>query len=155
RQSPAGVRDRRPFVGFGDPYFSAEQARAAAAEQVTAFEPSHSAEAAAYRFARRDVVASPTADVETSKLAMLPRLPDTADEIRSIARVLNADPERDVFLGERANERNVRTLDLAKYRVIAFATHGLVPGDLDGLTQPALALTAPEVAKIEGDGLLT
>src|SRR5262249_50200781 len=30
-----------------------------------------------------------------------------------------------------------------------------VPGDLDGLTQPALALTAPEVAGIEGDGLLT
>src|SRR5262249_36858762 len=37
----------------------------------------------------------------------------------------------------------------------AFATHGLVPGDLDGLTQPALALTAPEVAQVEGDGLLT
>jgi CHAT domain-containing protein len=30
-----------------------------------------------------------------------------------------------------------------------------VPGDLDGLTQPALALTAPEIAGIEGDGLLT
>jgi CHAT domain-containing protein len=30
-----------------------------------------------------------------------------------------------------------------------------VPGDLDGLTQPALALSAPEVAKIDGNGLLT
>jgi CHAT domain-containing protein len=30
-----------------------------------------------------------------------------------------------------------------------------VPGELDGLTQPALALSAPEVAGIEGDGLLT
>jgi CHAT domain-containing protein len=49
----------------------------------------------------------------------------------------------------------VRTLDLAGYRVIVFATHGLVPGDLDGLIQPALALTAPSVAKVEGDGLLT
>jgi CHAT domain-containing protein len=39
--------------------------------------------------------------------------------------------------------------------VIAFATHGLVPGDIDGLTQPALALSAPEVAGSEGDGLLT
>ena len=37
-------------------------------------------------------------------------------------------------------------------RVIAFATHGLVPGDLNGLTQPALALSAPQV---DGDGLLT
>src|SRR5207237_4811899 len=40
-------------------------------------------------------------------------------------------------------------------KVIAFATHGLVPGDLDGLTQPALALTAPEIAGVDGDGLLT
>jgi len=39
--------------------------------------------------------------------------------------------------------------------VIAFATHGLVPGELDGLTQPALALSAPEVAKVGGNGLLT
>ena len=39
--------------------------------------------------------------------------------------------------------------------MLAFATHGLVRGDLDGLTQPALALTAPEVAGIDGDGLLT
>jgi len=30
-----------------------------------------------------------------------------------------------------------------------------VPGELDGLTQPALALTAPDVAGVEGDGLLT
>jgi CHAT domain-containing protein len=49
----------------------------------------------------------------------------------------------------------VKSLDLAGYRVIAFATHGLVPGELDGLTQPALALSAPAVAKAEGDELLT
>jgi CHAT domain-containing protein len=30
-----------------------------------------------------------------------------------------------------------------------------VPGDLDGLTQPALALTAPDIAGVKGDGLLT
>ena len=30
-----------------------------------------------------------------------------------------------------------------------------MPGDLDGLTQPALALTAPDVAGVKGDGLLT
>ena len=31
----------------------------------------------------------------------------------------------------------------------------MVPGELNGLTQPALALSAPEVAGVEGDGLLT
>jgi CHAT domain-containing protein len=36
-----------------------------------------------------------------------------------------------------------------------FATHGLVPGELDGLTQPALALSSPEVTGDKDDGLLT
>jgi CHAT domain-containing protein len=30
-----------------------------------------------------------------------------------------------------------------------------VPGELDGLNQPALALSAPDVADVDGDGLLT
>jgi len=38
---------------------------------------------------------------------------------------------------------------------VMFATHGLVPGDLNGLTQPALALSAPTSADSDGDGLLT
>ena len=46
-------------------------------------------------------------------------------------------------------------MKLDGFRILAFATHGLVPGDLDGLNQPALALSAPKVAGIEGDGLLT
>ena len=57
--------------------------------------------------------------------------------------------------GVAANEKNVKSMDLSNRKVIAFATHGLVPGDLNGLEQPALALTAPEVAGIDGDGLLT
>jgi hypothetical protein len=36
-----------------------------------------------------------------------------------------------------------------------FATHGLVPGELNGPTQPALALSAPDVANVDGDGVLT
>lgn len=154
RRQPSGPPDRRPFVGFGDPYFSAEQAREAIMKRV-AVAPAGEVATRAYPLAIRDVVVSPAAEVETSKLGMLARLPDTADEIRSIAGALNADLARDVFLGERANEQALKKLDLTQYRVLAFATHGLVPGDLDGLTQPALALTAPEVAKVDGDGLLT
>jgi CHAT domain-containing protein len=58
-------------------------------------------------------------------------------------------------LGTAANEQTVKTADLSNYRIIVFATHGLVPGDLNGLTQPALALSAPDVAGVPGDGLLT
>lgn len=46
-------------------------------------------------------------------------------------------------------------VDIGRLRP-AFATHGLVPGDLNGLTQPALALSAPEVTHDpNNDGLLT
>ena len=36
-----------------------------------------------------------------------------------------------------------------------FATHGLIPGELDGFNQPALALSSPEIEGVEGDGFLT
>jgi len=149
RSLPPGDPSRRPFVGFGDPYFNQEQARRAAAEQpqqITALA------------ARGVPITLRNLKVEklnSNTLAILPRLPETADEIKSVAAAMGADLGRDVFLGERANEQQVKSMDLSGYRVLAFATHGLVPGDLDGLTQPALALSAPEVAKIQGDGLLT
>lgn len=144
RALPPGDPSRRPFVGFGDPIFSEQQVRRAGSLRPPS--PSNDAEAVTLR-------ASP--QLEAGQLGQLPRLPETAEEIRSIARAMNADPTQDVFLGVQANEKVVRTLSLSRYRVVVFATHGLVPGDLVGLTQPALALTAPEVAQIEGDGLLT
>jgi len=158
RTMPAGDPSRRSFVGFGDPYFSQEQATLAAQEAVIV--PSAS------EAPLRDVVALTTRAVpirlrglsaafHSSQLAKLPRLPETAEEIRDLAGATHADPVRDVMLGARANEKAVKTLDLTRYRVVAFATHGLVPGDLDGLAQPALAMSAPEVANVDGNGLLT
>jgi len=46
-------------------------------------------------------------------------------------------------------------MNLADRKVIAFATHALVAGDLDGLAQPALAFSSPEVTGDSDDGLLT
>jgi CHAT domain-containing protein len=85
----------------------------------------------------------------------LNRLPDTSAEIKHIANALGADPVSDVFLGERATEQQVKSMDLSDRRVIAFATHALVPGDLDGLDQPALALSSPSISGDNEDGLLT
>jgi CHAT domain-containing protein len=150
RTLPAGDPGRRPFIGFGDPFFSRTHAAEAAAEAATTLA------AVEARDRRLSLRASPrTQQLDSSRLGMLPRLPDTAEEIRSIAATLEADLARDVVIGALANEKTVKTVDLAAYRVVAFATHGLVPGDLDGLTQPALALSAPEVADVDGDGLLT
>ncbi|MGD0023951.1 MAG: CHAT domain-containing tetratricopeptide repeat protein, partial [Xanthobacteraceae bacterium] len=161
RRLPPGSPRRDKLIGFGDPYFNAQEAAEAEEEQAA---PAQVASTSAADTGADNVTrgiplklrASPhTEDVDTAELAMLPRLADTRQELTAMARALDVDPSKALYLGKDANEQNVETIDLAHFRIVAFATHGLVPGDLDGLTQPALALTAPEVAGVKGDGLLT
>jgi CHAT domain-containing protein len=157
RKLPAGPASRQPLIGFGDPLFSKEQVEEAKDDAASDATPIQVADAAnvmrGMPLKRRS---SPKVDgVDSLQLAQLPRLPDTAEELRSIALALQADPAKVLKLGKDANEKNVKTMNLSKFKIIAFATHGLVPGELDGLTQPALALTAPAVADSDGDGLLT
>ena len=49
----------------------------------------------------------------------------------------------------------MKTLDLSATAVIAFATHGLLAGDLKGVAEPALVLTPPAQGTERDDGLLT
>ena len=151
RALPPGSTKREMLIGFGDPYFSAEQAAQAQTADVV---PGQVA-AATRGVPLKRRAAAQTMGVDSATLALLPRLPDTADELRSVALALEADPAKVLNLGKEANEKKVKATDLARFRIVAFATHGLVPGELDGLTQPALALTAPNVADVDGDGLLT
>ena len=157
RRTPAPRGERRMYLGIGDPYFSKEQA--AEAIQVAAAPVAAPVSANSTTTTRGRPIklrsAPKTAGVDSAELALLPRLPDTADELIEIAKTLGADPLKDLLLHKDANEKNVTTMNLADRRIIHFATHGLVPGELNGLTQPALALTAPDVAGVEGDGLLT
>ena len=60
-----------------------------------------------------------------------------------MANALGADPSKDVVLGAAVTKQRVMKTDLSKTRIVAFATHGLLPGDFPGLSQPALALSAP------------
>jgi CHAT domain-containing protein len=150
RQLPAGADKRAPLIGFGDPYFNLEQA--AAAVQDTSVQTTVE-NVRGVTFRRR--AAPRTRQINSADLALLPRLPDTAEELRSIALSLNVSPSQALHLGKDANEFVVKNTDLSRFRVIAFATHGLMPGDLNGLFEPALALSAPDVAGVDGDGLLT
>ena len=150
RLAKAPTGKRQAMIGFGDPLFSAEQAKEAAeeAKPVTA--------AIATRGLPLRLRSVPrTSTVDSAEISQLPRLPDTADELRSIAEALKANAAQILHLGREANEKKVKSLDLSNYRIVAFATHGLVPGEINGLTQPALALTAPSIADVDGDGLLT
>jgi CHAT domain-containing protein len=157
RALPPGRSGRKAFAGFGDPWFSPQEAAEARAEQGQPTQVASASQAdlltRGIRLSRRAVPKTESAN--SADLAQLPRLPETADEVRAIALALNADPAKDVFLGAQATEHQVRTMSLIDRRVVMFATHGLLPGDLDGLTQPALALSAPSVAAGGGDGFLT
>jgi CHAT domain-containing protein len=97
--------------------------------------------------------AVPTVAASETFPFVLEALPDTRDEINAIARALTADLKSDTFFGAQATRQKVMGADLMHRRVVAFATHGLVAGDLPGLDQPALAL-APGSGKGIYDGLL-
>jgi CHAT domain-containing protein len=122
-----------PFVGIGNPVLNGK--------------PGHE---------RGIVLASlfrgAVADVE--KVRALPPLPETADELRAIAQKMGA-TEDDLLLGSRASEPILRQTPLDRYKAVAFATHGLMSGDLKGLAEPALVLTPPAEATADDDGLLT
>lgn len=79
-----------------------------------------------------------------SSIPAIPQLPETREEGKSLASLLNADPEKSLYLGKRASRSNALGEDLSRYRVLAFATHGLIPGDVPGLNQPALALSTSD-----------
>jgi CHAT domain-containing protein len=137
----------RPLVGFADPVF----------------DPAERAKAQAERRAARTRIAVTRgyaefwqgASIDRAKLAeYLPSLLDTADELKAVAGKLGA-AAGDVHLGSDASETVVKRTVLADYRVVYFATHGLVAGDVAGLGEPSLALTLPKQPTELDDGLLT
>lgn len=71
----------------------------------------------------------------------IPPLPDTRDEIVAIARSLGANPQQDALFGLEASRERLMSTPLHDRRILAFATHGLIPGDMPGLTQPALTMS--------------
>ena len=153
RSLPAGNAQRSPFAGFGDPQFSREASTVAVAatrgvrlRSLTIERVSESNLPAAVTGAVAVSAAAAAATGWTAYSQISP-LPDTREEILSIARALGADAQKDVYLGLDANKKKVMQTDLSKRRIVAFATHGLIPGDLPGLDQPALALAALEDGK--------
>lgn len=93
--------------------------------------------------------------VPAALLRDLAPLPETATELRRVAEVLGAGSD-DLYLGAAAREDRLRVLPLERYRILYFATHGLLPGELRCQGEPGLALTPPaqDAATSESDGLL-
>jgi WD40 repeat protein/CHAT domain-containing protein/Tfp pilus assembly protein PilF len=101
------------------------------------------------------------ADVEMLRQAA--PLPETADELCSVARYLGASDSA-VYLGERATVSQIKSLSasgaLGRAGTIHFATHGLLAGETaqfaHNTAEPALLMTPPGKDKVtpEDDGLL-
>jgi CHAT domain-containing protein len=137
----------KPMIGFGDPVFAPDQAAAAAGQRT------ETVKIAVKTRAYSDYWHG--AAVDRARLAdALSPLPDSAEELKAVAAKLGA-ASSDIHLGRNATEANVKRLPLADYRVVYFATHGLVAGDVEGLGEPSLALTLPNEPNELDDGLLT
>jgi CHAT domain-containing protein len=138
RLGPSGTAVK-PFFGVGDPVLDGPGGPRQRSARRSSTIPA--------RFYRNGLA-------DTRAVRDLAPLPDTADELRAIGKVLGATPDA-INLREAASETRVKAASLKDYRVIQFATHGLVAGDLSGLAEPALVLTPPPVASEADDGLLT
>lgn len=125
----------RPFLGIGNPQFASAGGGQRSIDVSAVF-------GAAGRLA------------DVARLRKLASLPETEDELRQIARVLHAGPE-DVIVGGKATEAEVKSLPLSDYRIVAFATHGALAGELAGTSEPGLVLTPPATASAVDDGYLS
>ena len=148
RSDSPQVSGQKPMIAFADRVFSREPVSANARHTD------------GQRTALRSVVNFyKDGQPDLASLAKaLSQLPDTADEVRNIGQGLNADVN-DLKLGLSASETTVKKTDLRIYRIVYFATHALVAGEVEKFAkvkaEPALALTIPEKATELDDGLLT
>ncbi len=128
--------ETEPFLGFGDPVL-----------------------AGAGKQRGGKMLSSRASRVIAESLRTLNQLPGTRSELLAVAQVLGASPENALFLGPRATESEVRRLNesgrLGHAGILSFATHGLLAGEIMGLTQPALVLTPPDTPTDDDDGLLS
>jgi CHAT domain-containing protein len=159
---------REPYIAFGNPLLlgpSGNDKRAWHKQHCAPPAATHLVEARGT--AQRGVALRA---VNLKQLRAQEPLPETADELCAVAGALGALAQQNetVWLGERASERNLKALSgegkLARYKVLHFATHGLLAGESEAIlkakAEPALILTPPKddvtIDELEhDDGLLT
>lgn len=154
----------KPLVGFANPLLDgpgpqyASVAREARQKQACSqIEGRHVADR---RGAHRGVppVELKSGLTDVAEIRKLAPLPETADEICAVARDIGADAS-EMRLGDRATEREVKNMSesgaLSRYRIVHFATHGAMAGEMESNAEPGLILTPPEKPTEADDGYLT
>jgi len=168
----------RMFLGFGNPTLGAASgqtknvrvlnttANTPANTPAQNVKPTVTAGQASAQVATAKPVAKPPAfaavtcrdggPIPRNVLTDMPSLPDTQTELQTVSNFLKGSGPTEFFVGAQATEARLRSIRLSDYRVLYFATHGLLPGELRCQSEPALVLSPPAIAavtKIE-DGLL-
>lgn len=119
----APSRARQPYLGFADPALPRADARA-----FTSVTRS---------FVRRSAVAEAVCGATRNALLRIEALPETAAEVRQVGASLGAPGS--VVTGEAFSDDAIRSRsDLSDYRVLYFATHGLLPQPDACVPEPAL-----------------
>jgi CHAT domain-containing protein len=156
------------YIGFGNPLLDGEPAkyaddaeRAKLARQKTC-EPTLRNRVASllhFRGGTHAVTRSSGGIADVADIRSWAPLPETADELCDVARDLGVEPKTHLYLGAMATETKVKQLSadgsLAKYKIVHFATHGAVAGDLSRTSEPGLVLTPPDNASEADDGYLS
>src|SRR6202167_853754 len=138
RQFTGAAHAPQPFMGVGDPTLTPQPGDNRGA-------PDTARGGTVKSIFRGDAV-------DQAELRDLPSLPETAGELQTEAKLFNAG-QGSVLLADAATVTAVKRADLASRRVIAFATHGLLAGDV-GVAEPGLVLTPPANPTPADDGLL-
>ena len=165
RQVAQRSKAPKPFIGFGNPLlsgnaqsaFDADRAAQARLRQSCGASPEPRTSQSAQR-GRRSVVALSGGTADLEQLKHLAPLPETAIELCLVANSF-APIKGDVYLGKEASEATIKSLSesgrLEQYRMLHFATHGALAGQVRGSIEPGLVLTPPAAATPADDGYLS
>ncbi len=133
---------KQSFIGFADPATPNRSDQRAYSSVVK--------RSVSIRTTGRDV----SSICENTRLALLqmPALPDTADEVREVAASIGGTTPDQIIIGTAFTDDTIRVRkDLSDYKILYFATHGLLPQPSACLPEPALMTS---VGAGDSDGLL-
>ena len=102
---------------------------------------------------RSGEVSTPRGDGIPEKIGRLAVIPSAETELRRMAALIGPDRSQ-IMVGASANEKALRERALDQYALLAFATHGLMAGEISPYSEPGLVLT-PVGWEPEEDGFLT
>ncbi len=150
----------RLMIGFGNPLLdgSAEDAERAKTAHSNATCPVKSASTSGLSRGVAQIATRGGPAEVAAQLRSASPLPETADELCAVASELGVGSD-DIYLGARATIPALLRLNeeglLAAYRLVHFATHGAVSGQIMGSAEAGLILTPPERATADDDGYLS